>query len=112
MITRLISHGSLQQNFLPSVTQHTCVTLTIDTPSLSHEYDSIKIQIRGIEFSIRTKKTEIESVRNLIRDNDGDVEELSGRLSLLRGSLHNYQMELCKAMHRKSKIKERVYNFS
>ena len=108
VITRLISHGNLQQNFLPSVTQHICVTLTIDTPSLSHEYDSIKIRIREIEVIIRNKKSEIDSVRNLIHNNDGNVEEYSGRLALLRGSLHNSQMELCTAMHRKSKIKERV----
>ena len=48
VITRLISHSNLQQNFPPPVTPHSCVTLTLKTPSLTHEYDNMGLRLREI----------------------------------------------------------------
>ena len=108
VITRLINHGNIQQNFLPALTQHTCVILTIDTPSLSHEYDTMGSRLREILEIIHKKMSEIDDLKNLIRANVGDVEEHNRQLIVLRRSVEELRVEHLQTFNRKAKLNKRI----
>jgi len=113
VISRILSARGGQGNFIPALTNHTCATLTLNTPVISQEFDNLTIRLREIESSIAAKKTEIEDVEDILRSRViiRNRETHSQRLITLRSAVHDLQMEVYSLFYRRSQVRERVLRF-
>ena len=113
VIERILLPRAEQANFLPASTNHICARLVLSTPVISQEFDNLSIRLREIESAIATKKTEIETVEDILRSRVilRDRETHTQRLSLLRSSVHDLQMDVYSLFYRRSQVRERVLKF-